>query len=539
MWKIAGFSHGEWNAIRFLERTGVAPSSQLALAMAQEVVDKNQSHLLGYLREEVSSPFGPLGFGTLREAIELWSKQAEMEFHEFNVASNTKIEAIDEGLAYYGTYTAHASTRAVPDTLVWHDRTLVMVPIDRDFEQLTIEYEPDLRDENRVIRMQQSASPDHKLQTIFEWRGYFGERSAIIDGWNAMRSRAKNFLTTLRAKSGFLVGFVLRRLSRPQKAIDRDPTYAPRLSAMSARYPDVARDIPELGAAPATQCDSAVVFVHGTVSCGLQNLKDLYPAHIRIPTYRFEHDTFRPLDENGTNLADLIAERLQARQLHIVGHSRGGLVGRVAREKLRSLRYSSAVNLVTFGTPHLGTPLAQIGARLLNLLFKVGGELLGMIPHATPLIAAYSYLIDGQGLPPGLDVMRENSDALALLNSIGDPAGCESWGSQFDMNAGASGFGVEIEGVLMGAMGSVAHDLVVPASSALAFGAARPLLNCSHLSYFRQPEVQQFFDSLGAPAVPPRKVRAGAAAPSSGGVPHYPLAQLRVGNVRTQRPEPG
>jgi len=541
MWKVAGFRNGEWTTIRFLERTGVPPSSQTAVFMAQEITNKDQTNLVNHLREEASSPFGPLGVGGSREAIELWSKQAEMEFREFNIAPTTKIEPIEEGLAYYATYTSGA-VRSIPDTLVWHDRTIVVIPIESDVEEIAIEYEPDLRDENRVIRMQQNAAPDHKLETIFEWRGYFGQQSAIIDGWNAMRLRGRNFLTTLRAKTGFLVGFVLRRLSRPQKVLDRDPTCASRLSAMTAKYPDVARDIPDLSVARATQLDAVMVFVHGTVSCGIQNLKDLYPGHIRIPTFRFEHDTFRPLEENGSGLAELVAVRLQAKQVYVVGHSRGGLVGRVAKEKLRSLGYGCPVNLVTFGTPHLGTPLAKIGARMLNLLFKLGSDLVGMIPHATPLAMAYSYLLGGAALPPGLDVMREDSDALALLNAIGDSSGSECWASKFDMNAGLSGFGVEIEGILMGAMGSVANDLVVPASSALAFGEARPLLACSHLNYFQQPEVQNFFDSLVVRAVAPTgrafaagtSTSVGQAAPSVGALTYQP-EQVFVGNVRTQK----
>lgn len=233
---------------------------------------------------------------------------------------------------------------------------------------------------------------------------------------------------------------------------------------------------------------------------------------------------------------------VEAKQVYVVGHSRGGLVGRVAKEKLRNLGYGCQVNLVTFGTPHLGTPLAKIGARMLNLLFKLGSDLVGMIPHATPLAMAYSYLLGGAALPPGLDVMREDSDALALLNAIGDSSGSECWASRFDMNAGPSGFGVELEGILMGAMGSVANDLVVPASSALAFGEGHPLLTCSHLSYFQQPEVQNFFDSLAARAVVPigkafaaaASTSMGQAAPSAGALSYQP-EQVRVGNVRTQK----
>jgi hypothetical protein len=547
MWYVAAFSKGEWTKVRSAELTGVPPSSQAALGLAEALVGSNQSNLLQYLRQETASSVGLPEFRTSRAAIELWSKDAEAEFHDFNLAPDQKLEAVQEGLAYHSAYEPSAPPSPVPapvpDSLIWHDRTLVVIPIAPDVEEIAIEYVPDLRDENRVARMRQGASQKHKLETVFEWRGYFGQQSAVIDGWNAMRGHGKNFLTKVRTKAGFLVGFVLRRLSRPQRALDRDPTYASRLNSMIARYPDVAKDIADLTAAPVMQRDSALVFVHGTVSCGIQNLKDLYPAHIRIPTFRFEHDTFRPLQENGAELADLISSRIQARQVYLVGHSRGGLVARVAREKLRKLAYGCPVKLHTFGTPHLGTPLAQIGARLLNVFFRLGGDLLGAIPNVGPLAMAYSYVIDAPGLPPGLDVMREESDVLGLLNETGDSGDADCWASKFDMNAGPSGFGVEIEGLLMGALSSVANDLVVPASSALAFGMARPLLACSHVHYFQQPEVQAFFDSLAA-AIPAPGVLATAVGGASSLLPPAPppprifpdgSGHVVVGDVRVSR----
>jgi hypothetical protein len=392
--------------------------------------------------------------------------------------------------------------------------------------------------------MQRHASPEHKLETIFEWRGYFGRQSAVVDGWNTMRRRGRNFFATVRAKGGLLVGFVLRRLSRPQKILDRDPTYPSRLALMNAQYPDVAKEIPDLSTIPAVQRDAVLVFVHGTMSCGIQNLKDLHPLHIRIPTFRYEHDTFRPLQENGAELAELISSRVQAKTCTssvIRGEAwwRGWLLKSSARF-LMPVR-SACTRSELLISAHRSLKSAQ-GSSICCLRSAV--TLPGRFRWSVPLASAFSYVIDMPGFPPGLDVMREDSDALALLNEIGDPADTECWASEFDMNAGPSGFGVELEGVLIGSLGAIPNDLVVPASSALAFGTPHALLNCSHVQYFGQPQVQNFFDSLPRPAAVGLAQAAAVSKPGRSKGPEIPppsaiystgVRHIFVGGVRVSK----
>ena len=175
------------------------------------------------------------------------------------------------------------------------------------------------------------------------------------------------------------------------------------------------------------------------------------------------------------------------------------------------------MTLHTFGTPHLGTPLVQIGAKLLNQIFKLGGHVVEARCLAlTPLSLAYSYLLDAPALPPGIEVMQSNGQALSILNEVGDRQGVECWASQFDINAGTSGFGIEIENILLGALDGVSHDLVVPTSSALFFGVPRPVLNCSHIQYFQQAPVRAFFDTLGAATPAPPSPSRPPSAPTSG-----------------------
>ncbi len=505
MWKVSSFAKGVWAPIEISELSaGVPPSSEAALFPTRNLLQDRYSHLLGYLESEASTSLELGGASTARNAIELWSKAAEAQSLEFDWAGAGKIEALDEALAYFPDFKPSAVGRPIPSTVAWHDHTGVIIPISDDAEEVLIEYVPSLADENRIARLRyRHATPEHALETIFDWRGYFGTASVVVDGWNTMRRVGNKLVVSVRAKFGFLVGKVLHRLSRPQPTLERDPLFAQRLASATSAHPQVANGVPDLGRISPVNHDAAIVFVHGTVSCGIQNLKDLFPDHLRIPTYRFEHDTFRPLSENGAELAELISSRVHATQLILVGHSRGGLVARVGLAKLRKESYPAAMTLHTFGTPHLGTPLVQIGAKLLNQIFKLGGHVVGALPALTPLALAYSYLLDAPALPPGIDVMQSNGTALGLLNAVGDPKGVECWASQFDINAGTSGFGIEVENILLGALSGVSHDLVVPTSSALFFGTPRPILNCSHIQYFQQTPVQSFFDSLRPVASPP------------------------------------
>jgi len=54
----------------------------------------------------------------------------------------------------------------------------------------------------------------------------------------------------------------------------------------------------------------------------------------------------------------------------------------------------------------------------------------GSIPIMSPLIKAYSYLTDAPALPAGIDVMREDSGALSMMNHIGGPTRVSCWGSR-------------------------------------------------------------------------------------------------------------
>jgi hypothetical protein len=71
------------------------------------------------------------------------------------------------------------------------------------------------------------------------------------------------------------------------------------------------------------------------------------------------------------------------------------------------------------------------------------------------------------------------------------------------MNRGPSGFGIDAEGALMGALSGMDHDLVVPTHSALSFGAPQVVFACSHIEYFSDPDVQNAIRDFVRPAPQP------------------------------------
>jgi hypothetical protein len=115
--------------------------------------------------------------------------------------------------------------------------------------------------------------------------------------------------------------------------------------------------------------------------------------------------------------------------------------------------------------------------------------------------------------PDGIEVMRENSPNLSLLDSMTSPAGVSCWGSEFDLNKG-KGYGLELNNVLSGALGKIAHDLIVPTESAIAFGSQQPRLDCAHSGYFEMQQVQDAINAFAAlPPVAPAATVSGTAPP--------------------------
>lgn len=491
MWTARAFRDGGWQDLTVLDVHGVF-SSAATLAAAEKFIGPNYPRPLDHLRQEATTP------GLARLAIETFAFEAMSEAKEFSWDSPVGIVGMERGL---GLYPREPVAGSVRPTLVWHDRTTVIVPTQRDDDiELTYTSSPD--DEVLAERLRHQHGGAEGIEALLDWRGYFGLESAVIDGLKQMRPQGRGLIASVRATTGFIVGTVLRRIPGPQPIFRKDPTWRGRLDRMRASYPHIPARCPDLPWINPVAHECATIIVHGTVSCGIHCAKELYPslAPVPTPTYRFEHDTFESVIDNAKELARSIREKVRVNRLLLVAHSRGGLVARYARAELLRTGYSAEVHLITLGTPHNGTPLVQITGNVLSLLFKLGEDAIGAIPKATPLSLAYGYLIGSRELPPGVAIMAEGSEILSTLNLMDTPDHIRAWGSDFDIHHSPPAFGIEADWALFSAMGARKHDLVVPMSSALGYGAAQQVLKCSHSQYFRDAGVGAAIRSFCAPA---------------------------------------
>ena len=165
--------------------------------------------------------------------------------------------------------------------------------------------------------------------------------------------------------AGFLIIKPLYRLSRRLRVRERDPLREARVRLAERRLSvpsaDLRRD--ELDGVP-----QQVVLVHGLASTAAEMAGQLQP--LGLSTTRFEHDTYVSIDDNAQEFAGLLRAKLSsARRIVVISHSRGGLVARAAADLVPSI-LARRLSIHTFGTPHLGTPLAEFG-RLVPLLHLV------------------------------------------------------------------------------------------------------------------------------------------------------------------------
>ncbi|MBI3918497.1 MAG: hypothetical protein HY322_16000 [Betaproteobacteria bacterium] len=510
MWKVNVFGSDGWQTAH-TEGVYKSPTIDVLLEASKKAFPNAVAPLHLHLESEreYSSPgaFGILG----RQPISFWAKLAEDQSREFDWATGSEVVALDEeALALYRP----DRKKGTPTVIAWHEPTAIVIRLPSTPTELQVEYIPDTDADDRLARLRyRYATPNHALETVFDWRGYFGPNTAIIDGWHEMAGDRRGFIARLRGTTGFIIGRTLRRLTFDNPTLDRDPLFECRERGAARRYPDVASACPVLSERNPVSAPHAMVFVHGATSCGLQGLKDLFVAGA-MPSYpvrRFEHDTFLPLERNADELALLISRSVRVQQLLLVAHSRGGLVARLAMESLARDRFPANIALHTLGTPHLGTPLVAIGRRLLSQLYKIGEWGLGLAcPALSPLTWAHGFLFDAPVLPPGIEAMGANSSALNILNRLGDPVGVTCWGSRFDPNSPTSGFGIEVEGLLRGAMYGVPNDLVIPTSSTVGFGSPEGLLTCSHVQYFTQvlvkAELRRYFNPVPVATPSPEPV---------------------------------
>jgi pimeloyl-ACP methyl ester carboxylesterase len=232
----------------------------------------------------------------------------------------------------------------------------------------------------------------------------------------------------------------------------RDPSFPIAIRALE-RHPDyreAARACPDLAdplvppiSAPA-RCN--VILVHGGLSNGLANFGDtligggsplLRPAP-GLNVFRFEHDTWLPVEDNVAELVSLVRGKLKGERLLLIGFSRGGVVATRTAARLREAgailpctfeneRICGVhvdVAVMTFGTPHRGFRTGDLGwhfPRLCYCLQYAVSTALRHLPGQSRLAIFVRSLRRLSRLPPGIADIRTRNPELDRF--IGSAAG--------------------------------------------------------------------------------------------------------------------
>ena len=382
--------------------------------------------------------------------------------------------------------------------------TLFVVNVTENDGAIEVAYVPnEKRDEPNFF--QRLFFDNREIDVWIDLRGYWGNESFITDAFvrpyhvavgvfeNGLNATLR-FAHSTRNKVGTLIGRVLVRKGQPrQNLIADDFTMSERLARSESVYAARAAEVPrlEISMQPVSGVDACAVWVHGTLSCGLEGLKDL-PMLPKIPIYRFEHDTFHEIGENASELARLI-NQLGSERTYILAHSRGGLVARFSQQVLQS-QYGRASSVITFGTPHTGTPVADAANGGLAIFMRAGDFVANGIPYAS-MVRRMASMFVGVELPPGIRAMQPTSEVLSTSALfLNQPF--ESWAGVHQDAEVSLGYGQDIDNIISGVFGPlVEHDLVVPTLSALG-GNMATRVSCDHFHYFTNPAVQDYIASL-------------------------------------------
>lgn len=217
------------------------------------------------------------------------------------------------------------------------------------------------------------------------------------------------------------------------------------------------------------------------------------------------------------NAADILQQIPEDVRLHvdIMAHSRGGLVARSLVELQQARANLHVQRLITFGTPHAGTPLANPDRwdRLISISFTTMNWLAGLLGASVPTLIlgrALEFLLRAGSQAifdlPGIEAMNPQSDFLRALNAPGkggaaQPTRYAAVASSFDAEQVQQTDMLEaLKNFALQSFLKVPNDLVVPTKSmtsidlpdAVPLGGRVHQSNVNHFSYFNVPDVQTF-----------------------------------------------
>lgn len=383
----------------------------------------------------------------------------------------------------------------------WHDDASIAVPVSRRYDAVEFQYRPNTFDRSYFeLARDRWASQGlgwSNAETRLDLRGFFGNGTIATFGQSILQPLGSGWRRALVA-TGRTSGVILTTVSRwvgRRVRLTNDPDAEERVATAEERYPDVALRVPrlELGV-PVHPAPLSVVLVHGTASCGMVMARAL--PRLKVPAYRFEHDTYETISANGKQLAQLCRTSLDTPRILFVAHSRGGLVARFAAAQLAAdqhLRVSSW----TLGSPHTGTPL--VDAYWLAGLYYLA-ECLASGDTVDAFSAGLRYALNLAAPPPGIEAMRAGSDFLEVASLLPPPRPpLRSFGGAFDDTCTPFGVGFSFEhAATQNLFNGEENDGVVGLSSAVAFGRGHRIADpCNHFLYMHSTPVMRAMSRLG------------------------------------------
>jgi len=183
MWTARVFRESSWQPLELFELTE-GFDSRAAAEAADRITRGRFSGPVQHLYAEAENPL------LARGLIDSWSVQAEQASRDFDFEGGGRIQAVDGALAYYLPGESDDDAHARPATVAWHEVTTVLFALDGRDSEVQLTYDPGPYGELRVDQMRyRHATPQHRLETIVDWRGYLGTQSGVFDGRNTMRRR--------------------------------------------------------------------------------------------------------------------------------------------------------------------------------------------------------------------------------------------------------------------------------------------------------------------------------------------------------------
>jgi len=167
-----------------------------------------------------------------------------------------------------------------------------------------------------------------------------------------------------------------------------------------------------------------VIFIHGLASTDLGTFDPIVEALRAVPNVElagFPHDTFKGIYENAHELKMHVRRVVDGPRIPVsfVCHSRGGLVARSTIAQLHELSendHDAATQVgacVTFGTPHLGSALAEWPQRLVSAAMCASG--VKGTGSMLSIVDVLGYFKMRKGFPGVTDLQPIGGDSTFLL----------------------------------------------------------------------------------------------------------------------------